>query len=163
MGKARSYEIIEYRKNIMDTICKSPEIVKLLGAESSDYPEEILPYTQIFPYEFIPETITETNKFICFEIQAHMDYFNKVLKDLTVWFFVFCHEKIIRRLENGRQFLWYDQAVCELDNIFTDTNILGIGKMALQSNVPYYPVQRFKGRQLTFKVKDFYNGSKYGK
>ena len=53
--------------------------------------------------------------------------------------------------------------VCELDNLFTDTDILGLTKISLQSNVPYYPVQRFKGRQLSFKAKDFYNGKKYGK
>lgn len=163
MGKARSYEIIEYRKIIMDELCKNPAIIKLLDEENSEYPEETIPYQKVFPYEFIPETIMETDKFICFEIQAYMDYYNKVLKDLTVWFFIFCHEKVVRRIEDGRQFLWYDSVVCELDNLFTDTDILGLTKISLQSNVPYYPVQRFKGRQLSFKAKDFYNGKKYGK
>ena len=58
----------------MDELCKYPAIIKLLDEENSEYPEETIPYQKVFPYEFIPETIMETDKFICFEIQAYMDY-----------------------------------------------------------------------------------------
>ena len=35
MGKSRSYEIIEFRKLIMNQIVQSKELVKLLGEENS--------------------------------------------------------------------------------------------------------------------------------
>ena len=41
--------------------------------------------------------------------------------------------------EKGRTYLWYDKAVCELDNIFCEKNVLGVGETALVSNVPYAP------------------------
>ena len=88
---------------------------------------------------------------------------NKTLKELTIWFFISCHQNAVPYFENGRSFLWYDQVVCAIDGLFSDQNKLGIGKMELQSNAPYYPQQKFKGRQLTFKVFDFYNGERYGK
>lgn len=163
MGKARSYEIIEYRKKIFDAICKSPELVKLLGEENSEYPEETIPYNKVYPYEFLPETEDKTARLICFEIQMYYDELNDVLRDLTVWFFVFCHHEVIPYIENGSTYLWYDRVVCELDNIFTDDNVIGIGKTKIISNIPYYPVNRFKGRQLQFKIKDFNDGRKYGK
>ena len=163
MGKARSYEIIEYRKKINDEICQSQELVKLLGCENEEYPEDVIPYNFSFPHEYIPETIKETKRFINYEISATIDPRNNVFKDLTVYFFVVCHEDVIQYKEKGRTYLWYDKVVCELDNIFSEKNILGIGEMMLVSNVPYCPQQKFKGRLLKFVVKDFNNGLKYGK
>ena len=136
MGKARSYEIIEYRGKIMTEICKSKELVKLLGCANEKHPEDIIPYKWSFPHEYIPDTIAETDKFINFEISAALDTNNNVFKDLTIYFFVVCHEDVIRYKENGRSYLWYDKVTCELDNIFCEKNILGVGKTYLVSNVP---------------------------
>ena len=47
--------------------------------------------------------------------------------------------------------------------LFSDKNIFGVGEMELVRNVPYNPQNKFKGRVLTFTVKDFNNGLKYGK
>ena len=147
----------------MTQICMSPELVKLLGCADEEYPEDIIPYKWSFPHEYIPDTTTVTGRYINYEISATIDPKNNVFKDLTIYFFVVCHEDVIRYKEEGRSYLWYDKAVCELDNIFSENNILGIGEMMLISNVPYCPQQKFKGRLLKFVVKDFNNGLKYGK
>lgn len=159
MGKARSYEIIEYRNIIFKKLLESEEIVKLLGFEGVEYPEDEIPYKNMFPHEYIPDTITTTDKFINFEISATLDTRNNVYKDLTIYFFITCHEDVIR-YKGG---LWYDKVVCEIDDIFSEKNILGVGKTGLLSNIPYFPQQKFKGRALKFIVKDFNNGLKYGK
>lgn len=163
MGKARSYEVIEYRKKIMNELCRDNEILKLFDAIDIEHPEDVLPYSKIYPHEYIPETVTKTERFICFDMRADIDIRNKTLKELTIWFFISCHQDVVPYFEDGRSFLWYDKVVCALDEIFSDQNKLGIGKMELTTNTPYYPQQKFKGRQLTFKVFDFYNGRKYGK
>lgn len=159
MGKANSYEIIEYRNKIMREICGSKELAKLLGCGENEYPEEVLPYKKVFPHEYIPETILTTGRFLNYEISAVIDPKNSVYKDLTIYFFIVCHEDVIRHKGS----LWYDRIVCELDNLFNDTDTLGVGKTSLLSNKPYCPQQRFKGRVLTFVVKDFNNGLRYGK
>ena len=164
MGKARSYEVIEYRKKIMDKLCRDKEVLKLLGASDMEHPEDVLPYSQFYPHEYIPETITETERFICFDISATNDPKNNTLKDLMIYFFISCHQDVVPYFENGRSFLWYDKVVCALEEIFTDQQgIFGVGKIEFLSNKPYYPQQKFKGRQLQFHVFDFYNGRKYGK
>ena len=147
----------------MTQICMSKELVKLLGCENEEYPEDIIPYKWSFPHEYIPDTITTTDRFINYEISATIDHKNNTFKDLTIFFFVVCHEDVIRYKENGRSYLWYDKVTCELDNIFCEKNILGVGETTLVSNVPYCPQQKFKGRLLKFVVKDFNNGLKYGK
>lgn len=141
----------------------SSELVKLLGCADEEYPEDIIPYKWSFPHEYIPGTIDATDRFVNYEISAIIDPNNNVFKDLTIYFFVVCHEDVIRYKEKGRTYLWYDKVTCELDNIFCEKNILGVGKMYLVSNVPYCPQQKFKGRLLKFVVKDFNNGLKYGK
>ena len=147
----------------MTEICTSEEIVKLLGCENEEQPEEVIPYKWSFPHEYIPDTITKTDRFINFEISATIDTKNNVYKDLTIYFFVVCHEDAIRYKDGLNTYLWYDKATCELDNIFCEKNILGVGETVLVSNVPYCPQQKFKGRLLKFIVKDFNNGLKYGK
>ena len=147
----------------MTEICTSEEIVKLLGCENEEQPEEVIPYKWSFPHEYIPDTITQTDRFINFEISATIDPKNNVYKDLTIYFFVVCHEDAIRYKDGLNTYLWYDKATCELDNIFCEKNILGVGENVLVSNVPYCPQQKFKGRLLKFIVKDFNNGLKYGK
>lgn len=147
----------------MDQICRSKELVKLLGVADEEYPEDVIPYKWSFPHEYIPETITKTDRFINFEISALIDPKNDVYKDLNISFYVICHQDAIRYKENERTYLWYDKVVCELDNIFSEKNILGVGTTTLVSNVPYWPQQKFKGRLIKFTVKDFNNGIKYGR
>lgn len=163
MGKSRSYEIIEYRNKIFNEICKSKELVKLLGCEGQKDLDLLIPYKYSYPHEFIPETIKKTERYINFEISATIDPRNNVFKDLIIYFFVMCHEDVIQYEDNSRKYLWYDKATCELDNLFCEKNVLGIGKTFLTSNVPYSPQNKFKGRLLKFEVKDFNNGLKYGK
>lgn len=105
----------------------------------------------------------KTNRYINYEIYATIDPRNNTFKDLNIYFFIVGHEDVILHKEKGRTYLWYDKAVCELDNIFCDKNVLGIGKTTLVSNTPYTPQMKFKGRLLKFIVKDFNNGLKYGK
>ena len=161
MGKSRSYEVKEYRNKILVEICKSEKLVSLLGLENEEYPEDILPYKYVFPHEYVPDTVTKTDRFINFEISATIDNRNNVFKDLVIYMFVVGHEAVVKDKKYGG--LWYDTATCELDNIFCENNILGVGETTLVSNKPYCPQQKFKGRLLTFVVKDFNNGLKYGK
>ena len=52
LGKARSYEVIEYRKKIMAELCKSEDILKLLDASDIKHPEDMLPFSKIYPHEY---------------------------------------------------------------------------------------------------------------
>lgn len=160
--KSNSKEIIEYRNIIMGEIVKSKELVKLLGQENEEYPEDTIPYSLCYPHEYIPDTIKETGRWINFDIQANLDSRNKVFRDIKIFFFVLCHRDNSQYIENGRKYYWCDRAVCELDNIFNETNLLGVGLTEFTSNVPYYPQQKFVGRLLTFEVKDFNRGKIYG-
>lgn len=148
----------------MQAIVDSKNLVALLGESESEYPEETIPYHRVWPHEYIPEVITNTDRFINFDISAFLDERNNVYKDLSVYFYIFCHQDVAKYSENGRTYMWYDKAVCEIDDLLSDSNLLGVvGTLSLIQNIPYYPQQKFKGRLLKFTVKDFNNGLKYGR
>lgn len=163
IGKARSYEMIDLRKKIISMIVDSPELVHLLGEDDSDDPSESIPFNKVFPHEYIPEVITETKRFLNFEINAYSNGTNDVYKNLTIIFYVVCHKDVVRYKEKGREYLWYDKVVCALDELFSDNNTLTVKKMGLDSNVAYYPQDKFKGRVVVFTTMDYSNGKKYGK
>ena len=148
----------------MQAIVDSKKLVALLGESESEYPEETIPYHRVWPHEYIPEVITNTDRFINFDISAFLDPHNNVYKDLSVFFYVFCHQDVVRYTENGRIYMWYDKVACEIDSLLSDSGLLGVvGTLSLVQNIPYYPQQKFKGRLLKFTVKDFNNGLKYGR
>lgn len=148
----------------MQAIVDSKKLVALLGESESEYPEETIPYHRVWPHEYIPEVITNTDRFINFDISAFLDPRNNVYKDLSVFFYVFCHQDVVMYTENGRIYMWYDKVACEIDSLLSDSGLLGVvGTLSLVQNIPYYPQQKFKGRLLKFTVKDFNNGLKYGR
>ena len=158
MGRARSYDVIEYRNKIMIKLLENENIVSLMDS-TLDTAQDDLYYKFILPHEFIPDTETKTHKYINFDLRADIDTRNRTYKNITLWFFVLCHNDVIRTSRG----CWYDRVVCELDNVFGEQNVLGVGKMSLVSNVPYKPNNRFTGRVLTFTVKEFTDGLKNGK
>lgn len=156
MGKSRSYEVIEYRNKIISSLISSPKVLNLFDTSYEDSASLI--YSKIFPYENIPEVITKQERCICFDLRTTLDNFNPTYNDITIWFFIFCHKDVTRTPEG----LWYDCMVCALDEIFGGKNILGVGTTELKQNTPYVPNTEFKGRMLTFVVKDFTDGKKNG-
>lgn len=156
MGKSKSYEVIEYRDLIKKYLLEFESICELLG--NAENPQSLWCST-IYPYEFTPDA-TETKKsFINFELRTDFDSFNPTYKIVTIWFFVSTHiDNLI-----GSNSLWYDRVVCVLDNLFAEKNVLGINEVKLISNVPYTVSEKFKGRILMFKAKDFQDGRKNGK
>lgn len=174
MGKSRSYEIKEYRQKIIDILCDSKEICNLLGVEPDNAYKEI-PFHKCFPFEYVPEAQTQSEGYINFEISASINKRNNLFKDVTIYFFIFCRKDVVRynddirdNEDNDNIDLWYDDVVCVLDSIFNERKVedwtaFGLpGTMVLESNIPYTPQEKFRGRLLKFTVQDFSNGKKYG-
>ena len=83
-------------------ICTSPEIIKLLGCENEEYPEDIIPYKYSYPHEYIPGTQSETKRYINYDMKSSIDPRNNTYKNITIFFFIVCHEDVVKYKENGR-------------------------------------------------------------
>lgn len=151
--------------------------------------KQYLPYKYLLPYELVTGTLTERARFLGFEISATYDDRQKIYKNITIDFFVISHQELIQYKDpdmKGYYRRWYDLVVCELDDMFCGDNKeikdengrliksesiklgeIGVGKMILKSNEPYFVSYAreipYKGRTVQMVIQDFQDGKKYGK
>lgn len=156
--KTKSCDMITYRKIIMNTLCRSETLAVLLQGAKETSQADTLPYKRIFPYEYLPDALTEADRFLCFELSTTVNSKNSIYHDTVISFYILGHKAAIPYTEEGNHCLWYDKAACELDTLFNDQTTLGIGKITLISNVPYRSQTSLTGRILTFKIKSFSKG-----
>ena len=157
MENTKNYDMSEYRNKIMHAIVSNENMVRLLEEDPTGHPEDTIPYSKAYPYEYIPDETAESGKYISFELHATTDEKNKLFKSITVSFFILCHADEVRTTKG----LWYDSVSCELENVFAGGN-LGIGKTSFISNIAYAPNKKFKGRLLSFAVKELQYGISNG-
>lgn len=144
---------MSYKNKIMNEICGSEELRKLLGCEEG----EGIPYRYSFPFEYIPGTFTGTERYLNFDMGTAVDPANNTFRNLTVYFYILSHEDAARWEEDGQTCLWYDRAACELEQILCGNNLFGIGRTILSSSEPYCPHEKCRGRLLKFTTKDLNN------
>ena len=76
-------EFYDYKNLLMKTLCSNPEIVRLVtDSKEAPVPHYDLAYTQLFPFEFIPDTVGEGMTFICFDVDIDKVY--SAIKDKAV-------------------------------------------------------------------------------
>lgn len=131
----------------------SKPIIELIGQVWNE--DDPISYTNknFFSVEYIPATVQEAKTFVCFDMAGHLNK-NRTYHDFTIWFFISCHTSAMN-IATGLRF---DKIVSELEQIFNDKNVLGLGKGIFTDNVPYSANNNFRGRMLTYKIFDFSKG-----
>lgn len=145
-------ELYDYKNKLMGHLCCDSEVVKAVtDNDSADVPNHDLPYTQIFPYEYVPETVNDARTFICFDMDI-VSVPNKTVYIPVIYVWVFTHKSRLRAEDGG----------CTLDNLAVAVNRLlngnryyGLGELKLDSVRRFKPITDYQGRVLTFYAKDF--------
>ena len=151
-------EFFDYKNKLMEDICSNAEIVKLItDNEHSPVPNKSLPYSRVFPYEFVPETVDDGQTFICFDVDI-ADVVNKTFYIPVVYIWVFTHKSKLRLLEGGVRI---DKITSELSKILNGSRYYGLGELNLKSVSRFSPITDYQGRASVYYAKDFNNlGSK---
>lgn len=136
----------------MKDILTSEEIVGLL---SDDIPFERateLAYTQVFPFEYIPDTVEHGNTFICFDVDIQKSTSKTfLLPTLFVW--VFTHSSKLR-LPDGRG-VRTDLLCHEIAKILNGSHFYGLGELELFSVKRFAPMTDFQGKSMMYNAVDF--------
>ncbi len=93
-------ELFNYKNQLMKDLLKSPEIVSLVNDQIDASNAEQLAYTQIFPYEYVPETAQEGKTYICFDVDIQKS-FNKSFLEPILYVWVFSHKHALMLPEGG--------------------------------------------------------------
>lgn len=152
-------EFFDYKNRLMEDLLTNEEIVSLISDKVSMDNAASLAYTQVFPCEYIPETIQDGSTYICFDVDIQ-SVLGKTFLSPTLYIWVFTHRSRLRLPEGGVRTDKLCSKICEAIN---GSRYYGLGELNLYSVRRYAPQTDYQGKVMTFTAKDFnrqYNGAK---
>ena len=153
-------EFFDYKNRLMDDLLTSKRIITLLSDDCKTIrsPESLV-YSHVFPYEYIPETVTHGHTFICCEVEIQRVSSKTYLTPaLYVW--VFTHKSKIRLPEGGVR---TDKLCSEIAKAINGSRFYGLGELDLYSVKRFAPITDYQGKVMMFQATDFNRFSPSGK
>lgn len=148
-------ETYAYKNRLMEHICKNEEIVKLVTKNmDASVPNHTLPYTQVFPFEWVPETIDEAKTYICFDVDI-TSVPNKTFYLPVLYIWVFTHKSNARAMQEMGGGITVDRVVVEIDEMLNGNRFYGLGDLKLNSCRRFTPILGYHGRVLAYAARDF--------
>lgn len=145
-------ELFDYKNLLMKELCSNAEIVKLLtGDDDSAVPNFDLPYSQVYPFEYVPETEDRGRSFICFDVEIAQVY-NKTFYVPVIYIWVLVHKGGLRT--NDKR-LRLDEIAKEVDKMLNGSRYYGLGALELDSTDGFHPTTDYLGRVLIYTARDF--------
>ena len=145
-------EFFDYKNLLMKDLCSNEAIVKLVtGNEEARVPNHQLAYTQLYPYEFVPETVSEAQTFICFDMDI-LSVPNKTYYLPVLYIWVFTHKSNLRLSKGG---LLLDELSSEISKMLNGNRFYGLGQLKLSATQRFEPTTDYLGRALVFNAVDF--------
>lgn len=145
-------EFFDYKNQLMEDLLTNQEITKLLddNCKAIDKPENLV-YRQVFPFEYIPDTIEHGQTFICCDVDIQRSL-NKtfLLPVLYVW--VFSHKSKLRLPEGGVR---TDKLCSEIAKAINGSRDYGLGELDLYSVKRFAPITDYQGKVMMFQAQDF--------
>lgn len=144
-------EFYNYKNQLMEDLLTNKSIVELLNEGLSPDEASSLAYTQIFPYEYVPETVEKGKTFICcdVDIQKTADK-TYLLPTLYIW--VFAHKSQLRLPKGGVR---TDKLCSRIADAINGSRKYGLGELSLYSVKRFAPMTDFQGKVMSFYAKDF--------
>lgn len=145
-------ELFDYKNQLADDLLTNEKIVKLLSddGETIAAPETLM-YSQVFPYEFVPNVTEHGTTFICCEVDIK-EVLSKTFLVPALYVWVFTHKSKVRLPGGGVRI---DKLSSEITKIINGSRVYGLGELNLQSAKRFSPITDYQGRLLTFYAKDF--------
>jgi hypothetical protein len=144
-------ELYDYKNLLMKQLCSDEKIVKLVtNNPNAAVPNHGLPYTQVFPYEFVPETVDDGKTFICFDLDI-TDVPNKTYYIPTLYVWCFTHKSLLRLDEGG---CLLDEMCKSINELLNGSRYYGLGALKLRRLNRFAPITDYLGRVLTYTATD---------
>lgn len=145
-------ELFDYKNQLMDDLLTNTDIVKLMSDDGkTEVAPETLMYTQVFPYEFVPDVTEHGQTFICCEVDIK-EVLNKTYLVPALYIWIFTHKSKVRLPGGGVR---TDKLSSIITSIINGSRMYGLGELNLQSAKRFSPITNYQGRILTFYAKDF--------
>ena len=145
-------ELFDYKNELMKTICNNAEIIHLVtDSEDAPCPNYDLPYKQIFPYEYVPDTVDHGKTFICFDVDIQ-EVYSKTTYNPVIYIWIFTHTSKLQLPEGGVRI---DKIAVEINKELSGSRTFGLGELELRLTDRFVPINDYLGRVLVYSAKDF--------
>lgn len=144
-------EFFDYKNRFMEDILTDKDIVALINEDVPFEESKKLAYTQVFPYEYVPETIEHGQVFVCCEVDVQKSL-NKTYLLPTFYVWVFAHKSKLRLPTGGVR----TDALCsKIVEKLNGSRFYGLGEFSIYAARRFAPMTDYIGKQLTFETTDF--------
>ncbi len=152
-------DFFDYKNQLMKDILTTEEIVKLINGDIDFADAKSLAYTQVFPYEFVPETTEEGKTYICFDVDVYESMSSTFLiPQLYIW--VFTHRSQLRLPQGGVRVDELCNAICKKIN---GSRFYGLGELNIYMCKRFAPQTDYQGKVIAFRTREvnrFYDPKK---
>lgn len=153
-------EFFDYKNRLTEDLLTSKQIVRLLSDDYEDIDKpETLVYKQVFPYEYVPETVEHGYTFICCEVEVQK-ISSKTFMSPTLYIWVFTHKSKMRLPEGGVR---VDKLCSEIAKAINGSRYYGLGELDLYSVRRFAPITDYQGKVMSFQAKEFNRFTPTGK
>lgn len=153
-------EFFDYKNQLMNDLLTNQSIVRLLsdGEEIISNPEKLV-YKQVFPFEYIPDTVEHGQTFICCDVDIQRSI-NKTFLSPSLFVWIFAHKSKLCLPEGGVR---TDKLASEIAKAINGSRCYGLGELDLYSVKRFAPITDYQGKVLLFQAVDFNRFSPSGK
>lgn len=144
-------DFFDYKNTLMDDLLTKKSIVELINEDVSMEDASLLVYEQVFPYEFIPETVERGKTFVCIDVDIQRAIGKTFLLPM-IYVWVFTHKSKLRLSQGGVR---TDKLCSEIAKAINGSREYGLGELELASVKRFAPMTDFQGKVMTFNAKEF--------
>lgn len=149
-------ELFDYKNQFFKDVLTNEKLVKLINETKTLETAEELSYTQLYPFEYIPETIEHGHTYVCCEVDVSSSSV-KVDKNMRLFYrpvlyvWVLVHKSKLRLPEGGVRF----DAICsEITDTINGSLEYGRSRLLLSSVKRFTPLTDYQGKVMTFTTDD---------
>lgn len=146
-----SYEIGEFKLALIRKLIANEELVALLDPNGeAEYPDDLI-YTNIFPYNRMPDTEQEVKAYITVMTNVvGLPRNNDITRQVAVVIRVYSHADLMK--VSGESMNRIDLLSAKIDAILNESQDFGIGYMKISSNTEHVLDSKHHFRELTFRT-----------
>lgn len=144
-------EFYNYKNQLMKDLLTNERIVQLLQRDGETITPRNLMYTQVFPFEFLPDTVEAGRTYVCCDVDIQRSY-NKTFLEPVLHIWIFTHKSLMRLPEGGVR---VDTICHEIAKAIEGSMYYGLGRLELYSVKRFAPMAEYNGKVMTFNLREF--------
>lgn len=150
-------DFFDYKNQFMEDILTKESIVRLLDDNIPLADAKQLVNKQVFPYEYIPDTIEHGHTYVCIDVDVQSPSFRSTASktlfyDPIIYIWVMSHKSKLLLPKGGVR---TDRLCSEIAKAINGSMYYGIGKLQLYSVKRFAPVVDFPGKVMSFTTQEW--------